>query len=76
MVGVVEVDTDRSLRGRRPEAGPGPLGRPVGQGDAQIVLRTEQRSGLGGQHQSTGPGWRVEPSNLARDKSGLTSVQK
>ena len=46
MVGVVEVDTDRSLRGRRPEAGPGPLGRPVGQGDAQIVLRREQRSGL------------------------------
>ena len=58
MVGVVEVDTDRSLRGRRPEAGPGPLGRPVGQGDAQIVLRREQRSGLSGQHQSTGPGWR------------------
>ena len=42
VVGVVEVNADWPLGGWSPLSHPGPLCRPVGQGDAQVILNRDK----------------------------------
>ena len=50
MVRIVEVDTDGPLAGGCPDPGPGPLGCPIGEGHAQIILNRQQRINISFSH--------------------------